>query len=688
MKKILFIFVLSLYSIQGFAGSCPDGSEPVKSISADGTYFVYNCGSVSNKTSSSANSSSSNSSSSETQNKNFEVDKNTSHALQFRDVHVDIQALRQRNGKTRGYGASISYLDLDDDGDTDIFIAADSFSEGEGATQPVEAYLNNGSYEFTIDTDFFGENTARPETPRKSIIGDYNGDGKEDIYIADTGWDDHPFPGAPQILILSSATGYKTRVLHEFEGYQHGVASADIDSDGDLDIVGTLSRSYARSDAPGVFTLINDGTGNFKLRKLHSLPSNNYYTVELVDVDKDNYVDLLLGGAVHTASNARPVTQIFWGSETGEYTGWNTTLLPSVPGHIFAIDIDVGDIDNDGDMDLILYRTGSSEGAGDYKGYHIQILKNNGNRSFAQSGYLANKITPKLGGINRVGGWFMWLRLADLNNDGSLDILVDDAQRNLQWINSGSGSFSSLQEIKEEYKDGGKDGKLAINYVNGQKRFEEHYLDGKLNGKRSLWRVDGQILLDENYKDGKKHGTSSTWYANRQKKTEENYKDGLKHGEMLSWHENSNLSSKGNYQNGAQTGIETSWYENGKKSLEINYLNGKFDGKFTSWTNDGEIYKESYYKNGELINDSTEDSSSSKSEPVKLEKPAETKTDNSATQSEKITSDKPLKTKETPPKKTGIEAWADSSVCAWLKSSGGGHPTPLNEAKNRGISCN
>ena len=44
MKKILFIFVLSLYSIQGFASSCPDGSEPVKSIADDGTYFVFNCG--------------------------------------------------------------------------------------------------------------------------------------------------------------------------------------------------------------------------------------------------------------------------------------------------------------------------------------------------------------------------------------------------------------------------------------------------------------------------------------------------------------------------------------------------------------------------------------------------------------------------------------------------------------------
>ena len=44
MKKLLLILVLSLFSIQSFAGPCPDGSEPVRSISADGTYFVFNCG--------------------------------------------------------------------------------------------------------------------------------------------------------------------------------------------------------------------------------------------------------------------------------------------------------------------------------------------------------------------------------------------------------------------------------------------------------------------------------------------------------------------------------------------------------------------------------------------------------------------------------------------------------------------
>ena len=44
MKKLLLLLILSFFSAQSFAGSCPDGSEPVKSISVDGTYFVYNCG--------------------------------------------------------------------------------------------------------------------------------------------------------------------------------------------------------------------------------------------------------------------------------------------------------------------------------------------------------------------------------------------------------------------------------------------------------------------------------------------------------------------------------------------------------------------------------------------------------------------------------------------------------------------
>jgi len=53
MKKLFLLLILSFFSAQSFAGSCPDGSDPVKSISADGTYFVYNCGGGNEQSSSS-----------------------------------------------------------------------------------------------------------------------------------------------------------------------------------------------------------------------------------------------------------------------------------------------------------------------------------------------------------------------------------------------------------------------------------------------------------------------------------------------------------------------------------------------------------------------------------------------------------------------------------------------------------
>jgi len=43
MKKLLLLLILSFFSIQGYAASCPDGSDPVKSVSADGSYFEYKC---------------------------------------------------------------------------------------------------------------------------------------------------------------------------------------------------------------------------------------------------------------------------------------------------------------------------------------------------------------------------------------------------------------------------------------------------------------------------------------------------------------------------------------------------------------------------------------------------------------------------------------------------------------------
>mgnify|MGYP006153660361 FL=1 len=50
MKK-LFLFLLltlSVLSAQSSVGLCPDGTEPGKSVSEDGTYYVYSCDNKSN----------------------------------------------------------------------------------------------------------------------------------------------------------------------------------------------------------------------------------------------------------------------------------------------------------------------------------------------------------------------------------------------------------------------------------------------------------------------------------------------------------------------------------------------------------------------------------------------------------------------------------------------------------------
>ena len=55
MKKLLILSILSFFSTQGLSASCPDGSEPIKSVSEDGTYFVYNCGSTNSNLNSNSN---------------------------------------------------------------------------------------------------------------------------------------------------------------------------------------------------------------------------------------------------------------------------------------------------------------------------------------------------------------------------------------------------------------------------------------------------------------------------------------------------------------------------------------------------------------------------------------------------------------------------------------------------------
>ena len=48
MKKLFLVLILSIFSTQSYAANCPYGTELVKSVSEDGTYFLFHCNIVIN----------------------------------------------------------------------------------------------------------------------------------------------------------------------------------------------------------------------------------------------------------------------------------------------------------------------------------------------------------------------------------------------------------------------------------------------------------------------------------------------------------------------------------------------------------------------------------------------------------------------------------------------------------------
>ena len=179
----------------------------------------------------------------------------TSYELQASALNTDINEIRRLNGQSSGDLLAYTYGDFDGDGDEDFFVAP-SYYKNE--TTPVEIYFNDGGGNFRLDNSFFQGSIPELVHPRKAITGDFNGDGRLDIFIAGHGYDKPPYPGEAPVLLLSTENGLRqVEGLDHLAGFHHGAAAADIDNDGDLDIFVTDNI------ADGPFFLINDGDGVF-----------------------------------------------------------------------------------------------------------------------------------------------------------------------------------------------------------------------------------------------------------------------------------------------------------------------------------------------------------------------------------------------------------------------------------------
>ena len=136
-----------------------------------------------------------------------------SHDLQASLARTNWLTFRHQSGG----GSDIAYGDFDGDGDEDVFLLSPGTdAEGEPSVCfpdpycftraiPVEIWENIDN-RFVLNTQkFFSGNVPEVASNRKTLIGDFNGDGKPDIFLATHGPAAPPLPREePPALFLST----------------------------------------------------------------------------------------------------------------------------------------------------------------------------------------------------------------------------------------------------------------------------------------------------------------------------------------------------------------------------------------------------------------------------------------------------------------------------------------------------
>lgn len=168
-------------------------------------------------------------------------------------------------------------------------------------------------------------------SPRRLLVADFNGDKRPDVFAACHGAEFGPYAswaGEESRLLLSQADGTYRNVVAPVNGYVHGASAGDINGDGYVDVV-LSDMNAARDYKSSIVALMNDGTGNFAVKRADEVefiaPAANYMdgdkryynaflTVELIDLDGDNVLDLFL------ASNEKTqATLILKGAGNGTF---------------------------------------------------------------------------------------------------------------------------------------------------------------------------------------------------------------------------------------------------------------------------------------------------------------------------------------------------------------------------------
>ncbi len=201
---------------------------------------------------------------------------------------------------------------------------------------------------FLIGVDNFGHHGV--------AIGDVNGDGRDDLYLCQTG-------GLPNRLFIQNSDGTATDISENsgtnFRERTHSALFLDLDNDHDQDLV--LATNAA------IIVMSNDGQGKFRLVTEGSFP--NIYSLAAADYDQDGDLDIYATSYArqdlldkhagltlepipyHDANNGAP-NALFENQGKFQFVDVTNKVGLESNNKRWSFAASWEDFDNDGDMDL------------------------------------------------------------------------------------------------------------------------------------------------------------------------------------------------------------------------------------------------------------------------------------------------------------------------------------------------
>jgi hypothetical protein len=280
------------------------------------------------------------------------------------------------------------------------------------------------------------------------------------------------------------------------------VELADIDGDGLVDILFANGGDY---DYPGEPTFsqvfLNQGPDQmFEEVTRQVLPNAMLARVIKVrDVNADGSPDILVGTTFQTQS------RLYLGDGEGDFTDVTKTHLPQIKASVG--DLEFGDVDGDGDLDVVLADWGpESPTSFTNEGGRTMLWLNDG------TGHFTNATGARM---PEVLVRFSWeLEFVDIDNDYDLDILVSCkmCEGSFLFKNSGAGAFTNvtqqrLPQFSNNYDfeamDVNCDHYLDVVTINDGLAYREHiFLNDRGGGFRNktarLWPDSENVGSDDN----------------------------------------------------------------------------------------------------------------------------------------------------------------------------------------------